>query len=440
MRRIIKSLWQFSCAVFIVTLLSPMLGAAESDAGFGYWPQWRGVHRDGVSEDKGLIQDWNATPPRLLWMADGLGSGYSNISLVGDRIYVTGDLEQGQAVLALHAADGKIVWSSVITDGAPDHPYPEARCTPTVDGDRLYVVTSDEKKGGLVCLRAKDGSVLWKKGFHETWGGKMMSEWGYAESPLVDGDRVLCTPGGQDAMIVALNKMTGEEIWRSALPDDGSLQDGAGYSSIVMSEGAGVKQYVQLVGCGVIGVRASDGKLLWSYTAVANDTANIPTCITRGDYVFAASGYNQGAGLVKLVPDADGVKAREVYFLPGDKLQNKHGGMILIGDYVYLGHGNDRGYPTCVEFASGKIEWGATRQKGVGRGEAGVVYADGNIIFRSSDGTVAMFAASPDGFQLKGTMKPEFQQGKSWAHPIVTGGRLYLREQEKLMCYDLRAE
>ncbi len=443
MRLTMKALRHSHCllllatTIVVATLGSP-LRAADGDTGFGYWPQWRGVNRDAVSSDTGLIQNWDATPPKLLWMTDGIGAGYSSISLAGNRIYVTGDLEDGQAVLALNAADGKIVWSSVITDGLPTHPYPGARSTPAIDGDRLYVVTSDEKKGGIVCLRTKDGSVVWKKGFFDTWGGKMMSQWGYAESPLVDGDWVICTPGAKDAMIVALNKLTGEEIWRGALPADGSLKEGAGYSSIVISHGAGVKQYVQLVGCGVIGVRASDGKFLWSYTAVANDTANIPTCITHDDYVFAATGYNQGAGLVKLVPDGDGVKAQEVYFLPGNKLQNKHGGMILVGDYVYLGHGNARGYPTCVDLATGKIVWGGVRQKGVGRGEAGVVYADGNIIFRSSDGTVALFAASPDGFQLKGTMKPEFQKGKSWAHPVVTGGKLYLREQEKLMCYDLR--
>ncbi len=426
--------------ILLILLVSASsdLPAAEIDTGYGYWPQWRGAERDGISGDTGLIQDWRTTPPKLLWMAEGLGSGYSNVSVVGSTIYTTGDLEEGQAVIALNAADGKVVWRKVITEGLPDHPYPGARSTPTVDGDRLYVVTSDEKKGGIVCLRAQDGSVLWQKGFHDTWGGKMMTEWGFAESPLVDGDWVICTPGAKDAMIVALDKLTGEEVWRSALPADGSLRDGAGYSSIVISHGAGVKQYVQLVGCGVIGVRASDGEFLWSFTDVANDTANVPTCLVRGDHIFAATGYNQGAGLVKLVKDGDGVKAETVYFRNGNELQNKHGGMVLVGDHIYLGHGNDRGYPTCVEFATGKIIWGGTRQKDVGRNEAGVAYADGNVIFRSSDGTVALFAATPDEFQFKGKLKPEYQEGKSWAHPVVAGGRLYLREQDKLMCYDLR--
>ncbi len=429
----------FPLFVFLlIGLLSPVLGAAETDAGFGYWPQWRGVNRDGISADLGLLPDWKSSPPKLLWMAEGLGKGWASLSVVGDRIYTTGDLEDGQAVIALNAADGTVVWTKTLTDGVPEHSYPGGRCTPTVDGDRLYVVTSAEKTGGIACLQAKDGKVLWQKCFHDSWGGKMMSQWGFSESPLVDGDWVLCTPGGKEAMIVALNKMTGDEVWRSALPADGSLDEGAGYSSIVISEGAGVKQYVQLAGCGVIGVRAKDGKFLWSYEAVANDTANIPTCITRGDYVFAATGYNQGSGLVKLVAKDDGVAAEEVYFHSGRELQNKHGGMVLIDDHLYLGHGNARGYPACVEFATGKIVWGGKRQKGVGRGEASVVYADGNIIFRSADGTVALFAASPDGFQLKGTMKPEYQEGKSWAHPVVTGARLYLREQNKLMCYDLR--
>ena len=431
------------CGVVVflsIPIWNGRLPAAENDAGFGYWPQWRGVNRDGISPDTGLSQDWSVSPPKLVWMGEGLGSGWASVSLVGRRLYTTGNLKDGQAVIAVNAADGTIAWTETLTDGVPSHSYPGARCTPSVDGDRLYVVTSDEDTGGIVCVSATDGSVLWEKGFKETWGGTMMSQWGFAESPLVDGDWVLCTPGSREAMVVALDKMTGAEIWRSALPRDGSLKEGAGYSSIVISQGGGVKQYVQLVGCGVIGIRANDGQLRWSYEAVANDTANIPTCVTHGDYVFSATGYNQGSGLVKLIRDGDGdgVRAEEVYFLDGRTLQNKHGGMVLVDGYIYLGHGNARGYPTCVEFKTGDIAWGGTRQRDVGRGEAGVVYADGNIIFRRSDGTVAMFAASAEDFELNGTLEPEYQEGKSWAHPVVTGGRLYLREQDKLMCYDLR--
>lgn len=411
---------------------------AKKDAGFGYWPQWRGVNRDGISTDTGLSQDWEASPPELVWMAEGLGNGWASVSLVGRTIYTTGNLESGQGVVAIDAADGRVLWSRAVTDGEPDHSYSGARCTPTVDGDRLYVVTSDEETGGIVCLRAGDGSVLWKKGFQETWDGKMMSQWGFAESPLVDGDWVICTPGARDAMLVALDKMTGAEVWRAALPPGQDLKEGAGYSSIMISEGAGLRQYVQLVGCGVIGVRARDGQFLWSYEPVANRTANVPTCVTRGDYVFSATGYNQGSGLVNLVPEGNGVKAEEVYFLRGRTLQNKHGGMVLVDNHLYLGHGNARGYPICVEFTTGEVAWGGRRQRDVGRGEASVVYADGNIVFRSSNGTVALFAASPEGFNLKGTLDPAYQEGKSWAHPVVTGGRLYLREQNKLMCYDLR--
>jgi outer membrane protein assembly factor BamB len=424
--------------VLLLSFGCSFVTAAEEDAGYGWWPQWRGPNRDAVSTDTGLLDDWEKTPPKLLWMADGLGSGYANISLVGERIYTTGDLKDGQAVIALNAADGSIVWTKTLTQGIPKHGYPGSRCTPTVDGDRLYVVTSDEKSGGIVCLQASDGAVVWQKGFHTQWGGKMMSEWGFSESPLVDGKAVICTPGSRQAMLVALDKMTGEELWRSSLPPDSKLSEGAGYSSIVISEGAGERQYVTLTGCGVVGVRASDGEFLWSYPQVANDTANIPTCLVNGDFVFSANGYNQGAGLVKLFADGSGVKAQEVYFLNGKDLQNQHGGMILHDGHIYPGHGKARGYPTCVEFATGKIVWGGKRQKGVGRGEAGVVFADGNIIFRSADGTVAMFQATPKEFQLKGTLEPEFQEGKSWAHPVVVGGRLYLREQEKLMCYDLR--
>ncbi|MBM4090500.1 MAG: polyvinylalcohol dehydrogenase [Planctomycetes bacterium] len=412
------------------------ISAGEPDIGFGWWPQWRGPNRDGLSRETGLIDDWKNGPPKLLWMASGLGSGWTNVSIVGDRIYTTGDLPDGQAVIALRAADGTIAWSRAVTKGVPNHEYPGARSTPSFDEGRLYVVTSDEKQGGIVCLQATDGAVLWQKGFLTEWGGRMMSQWGFAESPLVDGDWVLCTPGARDAVIVALDKTTGQEVWRTAL-EDKDLDDGAGYSSIVVSHGAGVKQYVQLVGRGVIGVRASDGKLLWTYTPVANKTANVPTCIVKDDYVFCSTGYNQGSALLKLTAAGEGVNAEEVYFLNGRTLQNQHGGIVLVDDHLYLGHGNDRGYPTCVELLTGKIAWGG-RTRGPGRGEASLIYADGKLLFRFSDGKVAAIEATPKSYNLLGVFEPEYQEGKSWAHPVIAGGRLYLREQDKLMCYDLR--
>ena len=270
----------------------------------------------------------------------------------------------------------------------------------------------------------------------------MMSSWGFSESPLVDGDRVVCTPGAADAMLVAVDKLTGKEIWRTDMPASPlgpRGKDGAGYSSSVVSNACGVKQYVQLVGRGLIGVRADDGKLLWHYNAIANGTANIPTPLVSGDYVFCSSGYRDGgAALLKLVPEADGIQAEEVYYHPANVLQNHHGQMVLKDGYVYFGNRHNSGFPVCVEMASGKIAWGGS-QRGPGSGSAAITLADGHLVFRYQSGEVALIEATPSEYRLKGSFKPEYvSRNPCWSQPVVTGGKLYLRDQDKLMCYDVR--
>ena len=424
------------CILAVVLSLPSVAASQEVAKRQGEWPQWRGPDRNGLSSETGLLSDWQQTPPQLDWMSSGMGSGYASLSVSGDRIYTTGNFADGQAVLAVDAADGAVVWKTSVTDEAPKHGAKGSRSTPAIDGNRLYIVSSN---GAIVCLDKESGEIEWSKDFKKEFGGKMMSGWGFSESPLVDGDRVLCTPGGRDAMIVALNKESGEEVWRSAMPSIGDGgKDGAAYSSIVVSKAAGVKQYVQLVGRGVIGVRASDGKFLWGYNAIANKTANCPTPIPTGDYVFCSTGYGTGAVLLKLSADGDGIKAEEQYFLSGNQLQNHHGGMLLIGDYIYCGHKHNQGLPVCVRLKDGTMLWGGDF-RGPGSGSAAIVYADGHVIFRYQDGKVALIEATPEEYRLKGVLTPEFQKGNSWAQPVVAGGKLYLREQDKLMCYDLKA-
>jgi outer membrane protein assembly factor BamB len=283
---------------------------------------------------------------------------------------------------------------------------------------------------------------VWSRNFKD-WDGQLMSGWGFSESPLVDGDHVICTPGGKAGMMVCLDKMTGEQIWAAVLEssdfDSGAsqLNAGAGYASAVISNGGGVKQYVQLIGRGLIGVRASDGEVLWCYSRVGNRTANISTAIVDGDFVFGSSGYNTGSALLKLAADSrGGVRAQEVYWLGPKQLQNKHGGMTLVDGYIYCGHGNGSGLPICVEMATGNIAWGPERAKG--KGETSLVYADGHLVLRREDGTVILAKATPNEFQVVQSFKPAFQKQESWAHPVISGGNLYLREQEKLMCYRLK--
>lgn len=421
-----------------VALTMMALGLAQAEDS----RQFRGNDRDGKSRETGLWRKIADQAPELEWMSEGIGRGYASVSVIGDRIYTTGNTGQGQAVFALSAADaGKVVWSTPITSEDPKHDYKGSRSTPTIDGDRLYVVGS---AGSIVCLNTADGKQVWSRDFKD-WGGKLMTGWGYSESPLVDGDRVLCTPGGKEGMLVALNKQTGETIWAATLPDYGpergrngsGLKDGAGYSSAMISSGGGVKQYVQLVGRGVIGVRASDGKLLWRYSGAANGTANIPTVLIDGDFVFCSTGYNTGSALLKLTADGqDQVTMAPVYELSGKQMQNKHGGMVLVDGYIYCGDGDGSGDPICIRMADGKTAWGPIRE--ARDSESSVCYADGAVIFRRAKGRVLIVEATPEKFNLIASFQPAFQEDHSWSYPVISGGKLYLREQDKLMCYRLK--
>ena len=265
----------------------------------------------------------------------------------------------------------------------------------------------------------------------------MQSGRGYGESPLIDGDKLLCTPGGEQAMVVALNKFTGRTIWQSRIPELGTQgRDGAGFSSIVISNGGGVKQYVQLVGRGLVSFRAADGQFLWGHNAIANRTANIPTPVAHGDYVFSANGYNAGAVLLKLHAAADGgVRAEQVYALSGARFQNHHGGYVLLNGFIFGGHGSNNGLPTCVELQTGRIAW---KRRGPGTGSAAVLYADGHLYFKYQDGVVALIEANSDEFRLKGKFRLSGVGGDSWAHPALADGILFLRDKVTAVCFSRR--
>ncbi|MGE0377373.1 MAG: PQQ-binding-like beta-propeller repeat protein [Planctomycetaceae bacterium] len=403
------------------------------------WPQWRGPQRDGVAADESIRTDWTARPPELLWIAEGMGQGFASVSVVDGTLYTTGNGAQGQGqqLAAVNAVTGKVIWTTPLTDGTPQHSYPGSRSTPTIDGGRVFAITSN---GVLACLERDGGAVVWNRDFAREWKGQMMSHWGYSESPLIDGDAVICTPGGPEALLVKLDKTTGTELWRTDVPADafgGQGTSSAAYSSIVISHGGGVKQYVQITGGGLVGVRADDGKLLWSYSRIANGTANVPTPIAVEDYVFGATGYGAGATLLRLSPDGNGgIQAVEVYFLNGAEFQNHHGGMVRYGDFIYAGHGNSSGHPVCLAWRTGDIVWGG-QLRGAGSGSAAVTGINGHLLFRYEDGTLALIKATPEKYILSGTLKPAYQESQSWSHPVVVDGRLYLREQNKLMCYDV---
>jgi len=400
----------------------------------GNWPQWRGPLRDGVSAETGLLATWPAGGPRRLFAVTGLGAGFSSVAIAGGRIFTMGDLAAGQHVIALDEATGRQIWTTRVGNRHQDE-YPGPRATPTVDGDLLYVV---DTAGDLVCLETATGRERWRKSLPRDFGAPTPG-WMFAESPLVDGDRVVIAPGSRRAGIVAFNKATGAEIWRTALPDLGrGGVDGPDYSSIVISNGAGVKQYVRLIGRGVIGVRASDGGFLWSYTRVANNVANISTPIVRGNFVFASTGYQTGAALLELVGGQPGaVSAQEKYFLDARTFQNHHGGMVLVGDHVYAGTGHGNGLPICLEFATGRVAWGGNIRN-AGSGSAAVTAAEGRLYFRYQNGMMLLIEATPRAYVEHGSFEIPNVRLPSWSHPVVAAGRLYLREQDALNVYDIR--
>ena len=410
---------------------------ASSSALATDWPGWRGANRDGLSTETGLLQKWESGGPPLAWKASGIGTGYSSVAVVGDRIYATGDKDGSQNVFALERDGGRIVWQAKMGPIFDERRGGGPRGTPVIDEGRVFALGTD---GTVVCLEAATGKEIWRRSLTDDFGGEMMSKWMWSESPLVDGDRLIFTPGAWNAALVAVDKATGKEIWRSVVPKLGPEgKDGAGYSSIVISHGGGVKQYVQLMGRGVVGVRASDGKYLWGYNRVANGTANVATPIVRGDLVFVSTGYQTGSALLELEAAGDGVKARERYFLDSKTLQNHHGGLVLVGDHLYAGHGHNKGFPICVELETGKVAWGGNIRN-AGTDSATVLYADGRIYFRYQNGVLLLVDASPDGYVERGSVEIPVVEGPSWPHLAIADGQLYVREQDTLYCYDVRVE
>ena len=398
------------------------------------WPQFRGPRGDAVCTETGLLDDWPEGGPPVLWKLTGLGKGFSTVSIVDGRFYTMGDRkspdgEQAQFAMAFDLATRRELWATQV--GPPHQDGP--RCTPTVAGGRVYVLGTD---GDLLCLDAATGRPVWQKNLPRDFGGQMMSIWKFSESPLVDGNRLICTPGGPDATLVALDKDTGETIWKCAMPDIGDRgKDGAGYASVVVADIAGVRQYVQMLGRGVIGVEAATGRFLWGYNRIANTVANIPSAIVRGDYVFVTTSYKTGAALLHIQRNGERFRADEVYYLTPRDFENHHGGVVLVGDHLYGGNGQNQGQPVCLDWASGEIAW---KERAPAGGSAAVLYADGHLIFRYDRGLVALVEATPEEYRLKASFTPQTADGPAWAHPVIHRGRLYLRHNDLLVCYDLR--
>jgi outer membrane protein assembly factor BamB len=361
-----------------------------------------------------------------------IGDGYSTPVVVGNRIYLMSNRGmENEFVQALSTQDGRPVWTTRVGNvGNPqDFLYAKARSTPTVDGDFIYALGSD---GDLACLEARSGKIRWQKSIRKEFGGQP-GVWAYAESPLVDGDVVVVTPGGAQATMVALNKKTGAVIWKSAVPGG----DPAAYASAIVVEGGGRKQYVQFLSKGIVGVDAKTGKFLWRYKEPVKGMAQMVTPVARDAYVYGGA-HSVGGGLVRLKPEGGGVAAEQVYFERG--LPNSIGGSVLVGDYLY---GTAAEGLVAVEFATGKVKW---RAESIGRGS--VAYADGHLYIHGENGDVALVEATPEGYREKGRFTPPAQPGrrrlgpypeKAWTYPAIANGRLYIRDIGTLWAYDIKA-
>lgn len=423
-----------AAAVLLLLAFSTIVGAAD-------WPQWLGPKRDGLTEETGLLKEWPEGGPERVWLFENCGYGYAGFSIVDGVLFTMGGrptaadgdaaegVEKQCQLIALDAQTGNELWHVDLGPMLENDWGGGPRSTPTIDHGRAYALGG---KGTLVCVDAKDGREIWRTNLVEDLHGTEPN-WGYCESVLIDGDKLLCTPGGSQGAIAALDKSTGEVLWRAT-----ELDDTAHYSSIIKAEIHGQPQYVQLLEKRVVGVSPDDGRLLWE-SEFPGRIAVIPTPIVVGNKVFVTAGYGAGCSLVEVGANNE---PTEQYDEQARKLmKNHHGGVVRVGDYLY-GHSDGTGW-ICMDFNSGERKW---RERDI-LSKGAIAYADGMLYcLGEDDGQVALIDASPDGWQEHGrfTLEPQTtirsDRGKIWTHPVIANGKLYLRDQDKVYCYDIKAK
>jgi len=385
------------------------------------WPQFHGPRRDNVSRETGLLKAWPPDGPRLVWTAKGLGHGFATVSISRGMIYTCGNVDEKTVITALDL-DGKVCWrfeNSGVWLGSP----PGTRGTPTIDGDRLY---HENPLGDVVCLEARTGKKIWGLNILDKFQSRNIT-WALAESLLVDGNRLICSPGGPETALVALDKLTGQTVWKS--PSAGDL---AGYASPSLGEHQGLRMLFTLTSKAAIGVNADDGDLLWRFEHVTpfEETITMPLC--HDGHVLIST---RTAGTVLLKLEVAGKKAsvREVW--RSANLDNQHGGVILLDGFLYGAcHVNNNARWVCLDWTSGTQQYA---ERGIQKGS--LTYADGMFYVMNETGTVGLVKAIPSAHQVVSQFKlPRGGEGPTWAHPVVCGGRLYLRHSDLLYVYDVR--
>jgi len=419
----------------LTTLLASTILTATSHA--DDWPQWQGPHRDAISQEHGLLKEWPKDGPALAWETKGLGGGDSAPSVAAGQIFGMGNRGEDEVVWALSEKDGKELWATRLGPAFKQRPSQGKEgpaCTPTVDGDRVYV---EGLGGALACLEAKGGKILWQISLTGDLGGRPPM-WSYRESPLVEGEKLICTPGGEGATMVALDKLSGKTIWKS----QSAAAAGAAYSSPIAITFEGQRQYVQFAAKALLGVAAANGKVLWTYARPSNGMGiSCSTPVYHDGELFASSAYGAGGGLVRLVKDADGgIKAEEVYATK--KMQNHHGCMVLLDGALYGANGgNEGGFLACLDFQTGKVLWDGREDAQKRAPKGSIAFADGRLYYRTEKGTVLLIEPSPKEYLERGRFEqPERTKQPAWAHPVIANGKLYVRDQETLFCYDVKAK
>jgi outer membrane protein assembly factor BamB len=427
-------------------LLLPAVTAFADD-----WPQWQGPDRNAVSKEKGLLQEWPKDGPPLAWTAKKLGGGDSAPSVAAGKLFGMSNRGDDEVVWCLSEKDGSEVWVRKIGPAFQQRVHQSKEgpaCTPTIDGERLYVLGVG---GELACLEVKDGKILWQLNLTKEFGG-VPGMWNYRESPLIDGDKLICTPGGPDAALVALDKATGKTVWKTKVPAAAAAPTdrpgrfgnpgGASYSSPIAIDFSGQRHYVQVTARALVGVSATDGTLLWRYEKIVNGLGiHCATPIYHDGQVFAASAYNAGGGLVKLAANGkDAVKAEEVYFTK--KMENHHGGMIVHDGCLYGANGgNGGGFLICLDFKTGKVLWDEREGAGKRVEKGSIAMADGRLYYRTEKGTVLLIEPSAKEYLERGRFdQPDRTKVPAWAHPVIANGKLYIRDQDVLFCYDVKAK
>jgi outer membrane protein assembly factor BamB len=396
----------------VVAWAVPVSNQAPTD-----WPQWRGANRDGKSAETGLLPEWPAGGPPLVWKAGGAGTGYSSMSVAAGRLYTVGARGGTEYIHAFDVATGKKLWEVANGKEYSNDRGNGPRGTPTIEGGRLYVLGAS---GDLTVLDTAKGTRVWSVNVLREFGGSN-PRWGLSESPLVVGDRVLVNAGGPNASIVAFNKSDGKVIWKSQ-------SDGAGYSSAVTQRVGNTDQAVFFTDRRAVGVDIKDGRLLWEYPRVANRVANIATPVVKDNFVFLSSDYGTGSALLKLDPTGAGVSATEVYFT--QEMRNHHSSSILVGEHLY---GFSSAILTALRFADGATAW---KDRSVGKGS--MAFADGHLYLFSEGGVVGLAEATPAGYREKGRFSIQQAGLPTWAHPIIAGGRLYIRDQDTVYAYRVK--